>query len=168
MRILETYILRRVFQMFLTALMPVLGIIWTTQALQRVNLVTDTGQSIGAFLTLATLILPTVIPLVLPFAIVIGITQTLGTMNNDSELTVIEAAGGRRSLILRPILWLAVAVSALSFAVDNYVEPMVRQQVRQMIATANADLISTVVQENTFRRIADDLYIQIAGGAAAF
>ena len=163
MRILETYILRRVFQMFLTALMPVLGIIWTTQALQRVNLVTDTGQSIGAFLTLATLILPTVIPLVLPFAIVIGITQTLGTMNNDSELTVIEAAGGRRSLILRPILWLAVAVSALSFAVDNYVEPMVRQQVRQMIATANADLISTVVQENTFRRIADDLYIQIGG-----
>jgi lipopolysaccharide export system permease protein len=39
----------------------------------------------------------------------------------------------------------------------------VRQQVRQMIATANADLISTVVQENTFRRIAEDLYIQIGG-----
>ncbi|SIP93786.1 lipopolysaccharide export system permease protein [Rhizobium sp. RU20A] len=163
MTILERYILRRVFQMFLAALLPVLGIIWTTQALQRINLVTDTGQSIGAFLQLATLILPTVIPLVLPFALAIGITQTLGTMNTDSELTVIEAAGGSRSIILRPILLLAAALSVFSFTVDNVVEPKVRQAVRQMIASANADLLSSVVQENSFRRIADGLYVQVGG-----
>ena len=162
MIIFETYILRRVFQMFLTALLPVLGIIWTTQALQRVNLVTDTGQSIGAFLQLATLILPTIIPLVLPFALVIGITQTLTTMNNDSELTVIEAAGGSRSIIVRPIMMLSVALALFSFAVDNFVEPVVRQAARQMIATAHADLLSSVVQENTFRKVADGLYVQVA------
>jgi lipopolysaccharide export system permease protein len=162
MIIFETYILRRVFQMFLTALLPVLGIIWTTQALQRVNLVTDTGQSIGAFLQLATLILPTIIPLVLPFALVIGITQTLTTMNNDSELTVIEAAGGSRSIIVRPIMMLSVALGLFSFAVDNFVEPVVRQAARQMIATAHADLLSSVVQENTFRKVADGLYVQVA------
>ncbi|OJF94467.1 LPS export ABC transporter permease LptF [Rhizobium sp. 58] len=162
MIIFETYILRRVFQMFLTALLPVLGIIWTTQALQRINLVTDTGQSIGAFLQLATLILPTIIPLVLPFALVIGITQTLTTMNNDSELTVIEAAGGSRSIVVRPIMMLSVALGLFSFAVDNVAEPVVRQAARQMIATANADLLSSVVQENTFRKIADGLYVQVA------
>ncbi|WP_377288059.1 LPS export ABC transporter permease LptF [Rhizobium sp. SG2393] len=163
MTILERYILRRVFQMFLAALLPVLGIIWTTQALQRINLVTDTGQSIGAFLQLATLILPTVIPLVLPFALAIGITQTLGTMNTDSELTVIEAAGGSRRIILLPILMLAAILSVFSFTVDNVVEPKVRQAVRQMIASANADLLSSVVQENSFRRIADGLYVQVGG-----
>ncbi|OLP58536.1 LPS export ABC transporter permease LptF [Xaviernesmea oryzae] len=163
MSILESYILRRVLQMFLTALLPVLGIIWTTQALQRINLVTDTGQSIGAFLQLATLILPTVIPLVLPFALAIGITQTLGTMNNDSELTVIEAGGGARSIVLRPILILAAALCLVSFFVDNVIEPMARHRVREMIASANADLLGSIVQENTFRRIGDDLYIQIAG-----
>lgn len=162
MIIFETYILRRVFQMFLTALLPVLGIIWTTQALQRINLVTDTGQSIGAFIQLATLILPTIIPLVLPFALVIGITQTLTTMNNDSELTVIEAAGGSRSIIVRPIMMLSVALGLFSFAVDNFVEPVVRQAARQMIATAHADLLSSVVQENTFRKVADGLYVQVA------
>lgn len=162
MIIFETYILRRVFQMFLTALLPVLGIIWTTQALQRINLVTDTGQSIGAFIQLATLILPTIIPLVLPFALAIGITQTLTTMNNDSELTVIEAAGGSRSILVRPILMLSVVLSIFSFAVDNFVEPVVRQAARQMVATAHADLLSTAIQENTFRKITDDLYVQVA------
>ncbi|MGO7580559.1 LPS export ABC transporter permease LptF, partial [Rhizobium ruizarguesonis] len=40
MKLLETYILRRVGKMFLVALLPVLAIIWKTQVLQRINLVT--------------------------------------------------------------------------------------------------------------------------------
>ncbi|MGO7418396.1 LptF/LptG family permease, partial [Rhizobium ruizarguesonis] len=56
------------------------------------HLVTDSGQSIGTLAKLATMILPSIIPVVLPFALVIAITQTLTTMNNDSELTVIDAA----------------------------------------------------------------------------
>ncbi|MBC7336886.1 MAG: LPS export ABC transporter permease LptF, partial [Clostridia bacterium] len=47
MKLLELYILRRVGQMFLTALLPVLAIIWTTQVLARINLVTDSGQWVG-------------------------------------------------------------------------------------------------------------------------
>ncbi|MDI7861079.1 LPS export ABC transporter permease LptF [Rhizobiaceae bacterium n13] len=162
MKLLESYILRRVGQMFLVALLPVLAIIWTTQVLQRINLVTDSGQSIGSFMKLATLILPTILPIVLPFAIVIGITQTLTAMNNDSELTVIDAAGAARSLIFRPILLLAAFLSIFSFTVDNFVEPKVRVAVREMVAAAYADLLSSVIEEKTFRKIEDGLYVQIS------
>ena len=34
--------------------------------------------------------------------------------------------------------------------------------VRKMIATAHADMLSSVVQENTFRKVADGLYVQVA------
>jgi lipopolysaccharide export system permease protein len=162
MKLLETYILRRVGQMFLVALLPVLAIIWTTQVLQRINLVTDSGQSIGSFAKLATLILPSIIPVVLPFALVIGVTQTLTTMNNDSELAVIDAAGARRSIILRPILVLAAVISVFSFLVDNVVEPKAKTGARQMIAAAYADLLSTVIEEKNFRRIDTGLYVQIS------
>ncbi len=162
MKLLETYILRRVGQMFLVALLPVLAIIWTTQVLQRINLVTDSGQSIGSFATLATLILPSIIPVVLPFALVIGITQTLTTMNNDSELTVIDAAGARRSILARPILLLALLISVFSFFVDNVVEPRAKTVVRQMIAATYADLLSSVIEEKTFRKIDEGLYVQIS------
>ncbi|NTF41498.1 LptF/LptG family permease [Rhizobium rhizogenes] len=162
MKLFETYIVRRVGMMFLVALLPVLAIIWTTQVLQRINLVTDSGQSMGSFVKLATLILPTIIPIVLPFALVIGITQTLTAMNSDSELTVMEAAGARRSIIIRPIMILAIAVSAFSFFVDNVVEPKARVAARQMVAEAYADLLSTVIEEKNFRRIDDGLYVQIS------
>ena len=162
MKLLESYILRRVGQMFLVALLPVLAIIWTTQVLARINLVTDSGQSIGSFMHLATLILPTILPIVLPFAVVIGITQTLTAMNADSELTVIDAAGASRATIVRPIILLAVALSLFSFVVDNVVEPKVRVAARQMVAAAYADLLSSVIEEKTFRRVEDGLYIQIS------
>ena len=162
MKLFETYIVRRVGLMFLVALLPVLAIIWTTQVLQRINLVTDSGQSIGSFAKLATLILPTIIPIVLPFALVIGITQSLTAMNNDSELTVIEAAGANRSIIVRPIMLLALAVSLFSFVVDNMVEPKARVAAREMVAAAYADLLSTVIEEKNFRRIEDGLYVQIS------
>ncbi|MGZ9721837.1 LptF/LptG family permease [Rhizobium miluonense] len=162
MKLFEIYIVRRAGMMFLVALLPVLAIIWTTQVLQRINLVTDSGQSMGSFAKLATLILPTIIPIVLPFALVIGITQTLTQMNSDSELTVMEAAGAKRSIIIRPIMILAIAISTFSFFVDNVVEPKARVVARQMVAEAYADLLSTVIEEKNFRRIEDGLYVQIS------
>jgi lipopolysaccharide export system permease protein len=116
----------------------------------------------GSFAKLATLILPTIIPIVLPFALVIGITQTLTAMNSDSELTVMEAAGAKRSIIIRPIMILAIAISVFSFFVDNVVEPRARVAARQMVAEAYADLLSTVIEEKNFRRIEDGLYVQIS------
>lgn len=162
MKLLELYILRRIFQMFLVALLPVLAIIWTIQVLGRINLVTDTGQSMGAFITLATYILPTIIPVVLPFALVIGVTQTLTAMNNDSEMPVIDAAGASRRIIYSPVLLLGLALSIFSFSVSNFVEPVSRTAARQMVAEAYADLLSSVIEEKTFRSIDTGLYVQIS------
>ena len=162
MKLIERYILRRASLMFVATLVPLLGIVWVTQALSNINLVTDSGQSTFAFLKLATLILPSVIPIILPFALVIGAAQTLTVMNSDSELTVLNSAGSSRMTIIRPVMILAVAMSFVSFAVDNFVEPYSRTAVRKMIATAHADMLSAVVQENTFRKITDGLYVQVA------
>lgn len=162
MKILEQYILRRVVLMFLTALLPVLAIIWTTQVLQRINLVTDSGQSVGSFMKLATMILPTLVSTVLPFALVIGITQTLTTMNNDSELAVVDAAGAPRSTIRRPLIQLGVGLTLFSLVMVSFVEPAMRVNVRTMISTAYADLLSSVIEEKTFRKIEDGLYVQIS------
>lgn len=162
MKLIERYILRRASLMFAATLVPLLGIVWVTQALGSINLVTDSGQSIFAFLKLASLVLPSVIPIILPFALVIGVSQTLTVMNSDSELTVLNSAGASRMTIIRPVMILAVAMSFVSFAVDNFVEPYSRTAVRKMIATAHADMLSAVVQENTFRKITDGLYVQVA------
>ena len=151
MKLIERYIFRRASIMFFATLLPLLGIVWVTQALNSVNLVTDSGQSITAFLKLATLILPSVVPIILPFAFVIAVAQTLTVMNSDSELTVLNAAGSSRMTIIRPVMILGAFLSVTSFAVDNFVEPYSRMAVRQMIATAKLlnPMIETVIRSHS-------------------
>lgn len=162
MKILERYIFSRVARMFLATLVPVIAILWLTQVLGRIDLVTDSGQSIMSFITLATLILPTVIPTVLPFAVVLGTAQTLTSMNNDSELAVIDAGGAARSVVYKPVLLFALLLCAFSFVLDNYIEPKSRAQARVVIASVYADLLSSVIEEKTFREVEDGLFIQIS------
>ena len=161
MKVIERYILRRALLLFAAALVWTLVIVWTTQVLTRINLVTDSGQSALAFFEIATLILPSIIPIVVPFAVVIAVAQTLTVMNGDSELVVISASGSSRSATIRPVMILAVVAGIFSFAVHNGVDPYARQRGRELVATARGDLLSLVIQEGTFRKIDEGLFIQI-------
>ena len=162
MRVLETYILRRIAAQATGAVVASLAIVWTTQALSKVNLVTDSGASASAFLLLATLLLPAIVPIVVPFAVLIASAQTLNGMNTDSELPVIHAAGATRGVVFRPFLILAVIASLLVIVFGNLVEPYARQRARVLIAEARANFISLLIQENTFKRVDDNLYMQVA------
>ncbi|MEN3421987.1 LPS export ABC transporter permease LptF [Brucella abortus] len=162
MRLIELYILRRVAIMFFAVLGAAVGITWAVQVLQRINFLTTSGQTFQTIVQFSSLLIPSAIPLVMPFALIIAITQTLSTMNQDSELVVINASGAPRSAVMRPILILAATVSVTSFLIANYVEPYARINMRAMIANASADLMHVIIQEGTFRKLADNLYIQVA------
>ena len=161
LNIIERYLLRRMTSVFLAATISTLTIAWTVQVLNRINLVTDTGQSALDFLQLATLILPNVVPEVMPIAVAIGVAHALTTMNTDSELVVINAAGTSRMTLAKPVLVLAGAACIATFLVHNVVAPITRETVREMIAEARAGLISTLIQEGAFRRIDDNLFLQV-------
>ena len=161
MKVVERYIMRRAFVVFLAALVWTLAIVWTTQVLAKIDLVTDSGQSSLTFFEVAALILPSIIPIVVPFALVVAVAQTLSVMNSDSELAVVNAAGASRWTIVRPIMLLALAASVFSFAVDNGIDPYARQKNRALVAQSRADLLSLIIQEGTFRKIEDGLFLQI-------
>lgn len=161
MKVVERYIMRRTFAVFMAALVWTLVIAWTTQVLPRINLVTDNGQSALTFLKVATLILPSIIPIVVPFAVAVAVAHTLSAMNSDSELAVINAAGASRWTIVRPILLLALAAAMFSLVIDNGIDPYARQKNRQLMAESRADLLSLVIQEGTFRKIDDGLFLQV-------
>lgn len=161
MKVVELYILRRAFAIFAATLLWVLAIVWTTQILTRIDIVTGNGQSAATFFEIAALVLPAVIPVVTPFAVGIAVAQTLSTMNTDSELIVISAAGSPRMTVMRPILLLAMAASVASFAINNFVEPYSRERLRFIVAESRADLLSTVIQAGTFQQIEPGLSMQI-------
>lgn len=161
MRIIEFYILRRIFILFAAVLVSAIGITWTVQLLDKIDFVTTSGQTFFAILKFSSLFIPSAISLVMPFALLIAITTILSTMNQDSELVVINASGASRYTIWKPVLFLALIASVVSFIVANFVTPHARLTMRSMVANAHSDLINTVIQEGSFRKLAENLYLQI-------
>jgi lipopolysaccharide export system permease protein len=161
MQIVERYILHRTTTAFLVTLFWTLAAVWTSQVVARINLVTDSGQSLGAFMHLATLMLPSMLPIVMPFSVAIAVAHTLTTMNTDSELVVINAAGSPRYTVARPVLIMAGAASVVAFFVVSFVDPIARQEVRDLVASARADLISTIIQEGSFSKLEDGLFVHV-------
>lgn len=162
MKVIERYILGRGFLLFAGTLAATISVVWTIQVLHRVDLVTSSGQSAATFLRIATLILPSVVPEVLPFAVVIAVAQTFAAMNADSELVVVSAAGSSRWSTVKPMLILGMVASLTSFFFANVVDPYSKTSFRTLLANAKADLVSVVLQEGTFRKIEDGLFLQIA------
>ena len=75
MNLLQRYVLGRIVGTLVTTVAGVLLLVWVVQALQRVNLVTDGGTALTAFLWIAFLILPRVLTVILPFALVIAVVN---------------------------------------------------------------------------------------------
>ncbi|MDQ6435084.1 LPS export ABC transporter permease LptF [Mesorhizobium sp. LHD-90] len=161
MNVIERYIFTKGLLTFIATLSGTMAIVWVTQVLPRLDLVTSNGQSAGNFMYLASLILPSVVPEVLPFSIAITVAQIFASMNTDSELAVINASGASRWTVVKPILVLATIASLASFLFANVIDPLSKLEFRRLLASARADLISLVVQEGSFRQVEKGLYIQI-------
>lgn len=158
---IERYILRRMASLTFWSLTAATLLVMTTQVLIRVDVLTTTGQAFGAFMLLAATIIPSVISVVAPFALLIGVSQVLSGMNSDSELVVIEAAGARPATVLRPVMALSVALSIMVLLVANFVEPWSNRKLYDVLAQAQSDLFSVAVRSGTFMKLEDGLYVQV-------
>jgi lipopolysaccharide export system permease protein len=161
MKQIERYILRRMASLTFWSLTAATLLVMTTQVLIRIDVLTTTGQAFGAFMMLAATIIPSMVSIVAPFALLIGVSQVLAGMNADSELVVVEAAGARPVTVLKPILTLSVMLSVLVLLISNFVEPWSNRKLYDVLAQAQSDLFSVAVRSGTFMRLENGLYVQV-------
>src|SRR5579871_2717452 len=100
---IERYIFRTAGVAFLTGLIALTGVIWITQALRQIDLLTSKGQTILVFLMMTALALPSLVAIIAPVALFAGTIYTLNKLNGDSELVVMSAAGISPARLLRPL-----------------------------------------------------------------
>lgn len=161
MGLIERYIFRRALVAFLATLTVLTGVVWVTQALRQLDLVTAKGQAIGAYLAITGLALPFLVLLIAPFAVVIAAIVTLATLNADSELVVMQASGASRWRTLKPILAIGVAVGALAAFLTFWAAPAGLKQVREALTQVRIDLVASIVRPGRFIEIDDGLTFHI-------
>ncbi len=157
MTLIERYILKIAFNAFLASLIALTGVIWITQALRQLDLLTAKGQTLLVFLTVTGLSLPALVTVISPVALFIATIYALNRLNGDSELIVMSAAGMRPRRILRPFLTLAAVVSLTVAVTTFYLTPASFQELRELVTKVRADFLANVVKEGQFTTVDKDI-----------
>ena len=155
------YIFRTTFGAFLIICTSVTALMWITQALRDIDLMTNQGQSIFVFVGITGLIIPLLLQIIAPIAVMIAVAHVLNKLGNDSELIVMNAAGMPPWILFRPFLAVGAVVSLLVAAISIYVSPWGLRELRLWATEVRADLVSNVVQPGRFTKLDERLTLHI-------
>ncbi|MFE1601670.1 LPS export ABC transporter permease LptF [Methylobacterium sp. ID0610] len=150
MKQIERYIFRIALSAFLACLAGLTGVIWVTQALRELDLITAKGQTLLIFFLITGLSIPALLTIVAPVALFMAVVHALNRLNGDSELIVMSAAGMSPRHLMRPFLTLALIVSLAVGFLTIQVLPSSFQELRDLLTRVRGDFIANVVQEGQF------------------
>ena len=155
------YIFRTTFGAFLVVLVSLTAVIWVTQALRDIDLMTSQGQTILVFIGITGLIVPLLVLVIAPIALLIAVAHTLNKMSTDSEIIVMNAAGMSPWVLFRAFLSVAIVVSILVTAISAYFAPKGLRMLRDWLTEVRANVVSTIVQPGRFTSIENGVTIHI-------
>src|SRR5215469_15755359 len=124
---IDRYIFRTIFGGFLLILINLTLVIWITQILRQVDLITNQGQTILVFLRITSLLVPILMQVIAPIAIVIAICYALTKLNSDSELVVMNAAGISPRRTFRPVLASCIIVAIFVAYLSAFLAPWLQR-----------------------------------------
>jgi len=158
---LDRYVFRSAAMAFIGTLVVLAGMIWVTQALRELDIMTTQGQTILAFVFITSLALPTLILALAPVALFMAVTHTLFRLNSDSEIVVASAAGISTWRFLRPLTILALIVAAGCTLLSIELVPAAMRQFRYEISRVRADVIAFIAQPGRFTTLAEGMVFNV-------
>jgi lipopolysaccharide export system permease protein len=147
---IDRYIFRTSFGAFVLILVSLTAVIWITQALRDIDLITGQGQTFLVFVGLTGLIIPLLVLVIAPIALVIAIAYTINKLNTDSEIVVMNAAGMAPWRMFRPFIIVAAVVALFVALLAADLAPRGLRTLHDWGTQVRTDVVATVVQPGRF------------------
>jgi lipopolysaccharide export system permease protein len=158
---ISRYIFRTTFSAFAVVLVSLTAVIWVTQALHDFDLMTSQGQTILVFVGITGLIVPLLVLVIAPIALLIAVAHVLNKLSTDSEIVVMNASGMSPWYVFRAFLTVAIVVSLMVAAISAYFAPKGLRMLRDWLTEVRANVVQTIVQPGRFTTIENGVTIHI-------
>jgi LPS export ABC transporter permease LptF/LPS export ABC transporter permease LptG len=150
MRILDRYIIREILLPFAIALVVLTFVLIIPFIIEQAEQLIQKGVSWPTILQLMGTLVPAMLGLTIPMALLIAALIGLGRLASDREIVVLMACGVSPFRILRPVLiFSAVATVATAYVLIELI-PNANQSYREIIARVVADRAEEQVQPRVF------------------
>jgi len=157
----DRYIFRTTFGAFVLIAVSLTMVIWLTHALREIDLMTNQRQTVLVFVGITGLLIPMLLAIIAPIALVIAVGHTLNRLNTDSEIVVMNASGMSPWRIFRPFLTTTLVVSALVTGLSAYLAPKGLRELRNWAVSIKTDLLINIIQPGRFTTIERGLTFHI-------
>jgi lipopolysaccharide export system permease protein len=158
---IDRYIFRTTLGSFVLVLVSLTGVIWITQALRGIDLMTSQGQTILTFLGLTSLAIPVLVLIIAPIALMIAISHTLNKLATDSEIIVMNAAGLSPIRLFRPFFYATTVVALLVAFMASYLAPDAMRRGMRWDAEITADVLTNILQPGRFAQLDQNLIVRV-------
>jgi lipopolysaccharide export system permease protein len=158
---ISRYIFRTTFGAFTIVLVSLTAVIWVTQALRDFDIMTSQGQTILVFIGITGLIIPLLLLVIAPIALLIVVAHVLNKLCSDSEIIVMNAAGMSPWRLFRAFLNVAIVVSLLVAIIGAYFAPKGLRMLRDWLTEVRANVVTTVLQPGRFTTLEKGVTIRL-------
>lgn len=150
---LDRYLFRATLLPFLLILICTSAVAWLTQVLQRMDIIVDDGGTLSAFLKITVLLIPSLVGLVIPVALLAACLYVLNVLMVDSEIPVMRAAGASRFRIARAPLLLGILTAGAVLWINLDLGPKSYRQLRETVWDVRSNIASSLVRDQVFAKV---------------
>ena len=161
MKKLDRYIIRQILVGFLLVTFSLMSIIWLTQSLRFVDLITNNGIAISVFAELTSLLMPRIFTVLAPVSVFAAVLFVYNRMLSDRELVVMKSAGISPLQCAVPAIIFGLLMSFFNIFVYNWGIPWSERQFSELQWKVKNDVSHLMLREGEFTRLQNGLTVFI-------
>ncbi len=155
MKKLDTYIAKQIMTGFLLVALSLMSMLWLTQSLRFVEMVTDKGLPIYLFVEMTSLLMPRVFAILSPIALFVAVMFVYNRLVTDSELVVMKAVGISSVFIARAAIFIGIFLALFNVFVLNVGIPAAENKFRNLEFEVKNSFTKMMLREGNFTTFKD-------------
>ena len=146
----DRYMLSQLLWLFGFFALVLVLIFWINRAVILFDQLIGDGQSTLVFLEFTALALPRLILTVLPIATFAAAVYVTNRLNNESEITVMQATGSSPWRLARPVFLFGLIVAGMIAALAHVLVPLAQAQLSERTREISQNVTARLLSEGEF------------------
>ena len=135
---------------FITSILIMGLIVWTLQAVNYFDFVSEDGHGLKVYFAYTFLNFPKIIHRLLPFVFFISLFYTIVKYENNDELNIFWINGISKFRFVNIMIIFSVILMCFQIWLGSYLSPMSQLKARNLIKNSNVDFFTSLIREGKF------------------
>lgn len=161
MKILNRYIFKQIFVGFVLISCSLLAMLWLTQSLRFVEMVTRQGLPVYLFAEMTSLLMPRIFNVLSPIAVFVSVLFVYNRLIADRELAAMQSAGISPWQCAQGAIWLGIILTLLNVYIMNWGIPHAERNFRELEWQIKNNLNQMMFREGEFTSLRNGITVFI-------